>query len=483
MVHSDDDDDETAVASARPDHTKIVWWPAWLFDNYHELSSMCSRMGLSGNHFQEYLEASKCDPGILARKVAYLIGDQIPYGHHRTVYNPRTKPMSMANNEIVERGTHLPGWLQACADGSKRSDFVTSKKSNTTPITKAATTTKRANFTNQSRTSSLEPIAKKSKSGGTDKRRGTINKPRTKNGQRKRTGSSKRRDEATKTRTSCASLASQEDEADKKRTSNSSLSSQSLTARQRKMKIMVSDSESDDEKYFYAAIWKNVLQFEGWTYVKAKGLDDWWYFLPGHSANNGVLGIDFFKNIEDVIQYCKDKNYYAKYGNMMTESGKHETTSIASPPTGHNQQQQPEELHYHNGNPTAAKTKFIDSSISIQPPEGSNQEKDELQDKIETQEVVAHSMVVSDIEETPVEAAAAVRSIREPVDSNGLFGKKVSKSLDHVVQFYKDKSSAKYSNRTERDKIEANGIKSLPTGANWQRSCLGLELSKLLRTC
>ena len=98
-----------------------MWRPAWVFDNYQQLTSLSSRYQLTGNHFQEFLKASQSDRNVLQQKVAYLIGDLIP-GNVRTIYNPQTKPLDGANNELVVHCQRYPGWLSACAEGSMRSN-------------------------------------------------------------------------------------------------------------------------------------------------------------------------------------------------------------------------------------------------------------------------------------------------------------------------------------------------------------------------
>jgi hypothetical protein len=317
VINLNDDDDTKDARPAANRHKNnnnnkddVVWWPAWLFDNYHQLSSMCSRLGLTGHHFQEYLEESKLDPTILERKVAYLIGDPIP-GHRRTIYNPQTRLMDVANNDIVEQGARYPGWLKACADGSRRSDAVVPVLPTIKPAPTKAKKKRPAKFTSKrQRRASLAATSKKKKTyygtGDSDACSSKILKSNSKTGQYKSATSSKKQDVAAKKQ---------------KNTSKATFANtQNLTPRQKK--IMNGESESEEEKNFYrfSHLWPNVLQKEGWKLIRPKKnlrLDSWWYVLPGSSAQNGILGVDYFNTTEGVIQYCKEKNYYATYGHSM----------------------------------------------------------------------------------------------------------------------------------------------------------------------
>ena len=127
LVNFDDDDDDDSTDNAHitdgNDEQQQLWWPAWVFENYHQLTALCLRHELTGNHFREYLEASQRDCNILHRRVAYLIGDAIP-GNRRTIYSPQTRSLDEVGNEILDRASRYPGWLEACAEGSRRSNVV-----------------------------------------------------------------------------------------------------------------------------------------------------------------------------------------------------------------------------------------------------------------------------------------------------------------------------------------------------------------------
>ena len=129
LVNFDDDDNEDSTNNAHitdgnDEQQQQLWWPAWVFENYHQLTALCLCHELTGNHFREYLEASQRDCNILCRRVAYLIGDGIP-GNRRTIYNPQTRSLDEeVGNEILARASRYPGWLEACAEGSRRSNVV-----------------------------------------------------------------------------------------------------------------------------------------------------------------------------------------------------------------------------------------------------------------------------------------------------------------------------------------------------------------------
>mmetsp|Transcript_9723 Transcript_9723/g.17685 ORF Transcript_9723/g.17685 Transcript_9723/m.17685 type:complete len:1078 (-) Transcript_9723:103-3336(-) len=68
-----------------------------------------------------------------------------------------------------------------------------------------------------------------------------------------------------------------------------------------------SSLKEEEDPYLFQVLWPN-LESAGWTVVKAgrwNPLDDWYYIQPGKSVENGQLGIDYFRSIEDVIQYQK----------------------------------------------------------------------------------------------------------------------------------------------------------------------------------
>jgi hypothetical protein len=88
-----------------------------------------------------------------------------------------------------------------------------------------------------------------------------------------------------------------------------------LTARQKKIRLMNGEIESEEEKKFYSFdhLWKRVLKREGWIQVKPfsetnkvtpKGtcLDSWWY-MGGHVI---------LKSWEDVVSYCKERDYHGR---------------------------------------------------------------------------------------------------------------------------------------------------------------------------
>eukprot|EP00978_Attheya_sp_CCMP212_P006412 scaffold14601_cov51-Attheya_sp.AAC.2 len=68
-----------------------------------------------------------------------------------------------------------------------------------------------------------------------------------------------------------------------------------------------SSHKEEEDPYLFRVLWSN-LESAGWTVVKAgrwNPLDDWYYIQPGKSVENGQVGIDYFRSIEDVIQYQK----------------------------------------------------------------------------------------------------------------------------------------------------------------------------------
>jgi hypothetical protein len=52
-----------------------------------------------------------------------------------------------------------------------------------------------------------------------------------------------------------------------------------------------------------------VLKKEGWAFLRPTGMrpDALWYLVPGRRATNGILGIDYFKSSESVVQHCKTR--------------------------------------------------------------------------------------------------------------------------------------------------------------------------------
>ncbi len=100
-----------------------IWWPAFVFDNYQELSSLSTPYQLTaGNHFHDFLQASVHDPSIVQRRVAYLIGDPIP-GSKRTIYAPEARSVEDLPHELVashNRRFSDGCWLEACAEASRR---------------------------------------------------------------------------------------------------------------------------------------------------------------------------------------------------------------------------------------------------------------------------------------------------------------------------------------------------------------------------
>jgi len=89
------------------------------------------------------------------------------------------------------------------------------------------------------------------------------------------------------------------------------------TERQTKMK----KATEEDHFYQFLNLWNNILMKEGWNFVQSpkQALENdnrptSWYSIPGRSVNTGgIQGTDFLNNWDDVVRYCKDQNYYAKY--------------------------------------------------------------------------------------------------------------------------------------------------------------------------
>jgi hypothetical protein len=94
---------------------------------------------------------------------------------------------------------------------------------------------------------------------------------------------------------------------------------ENLTLRQKKLRTGPKSQEEQDF-YKFGPLW-DILQTEGWSWEDAKGtgqgrLQTWWYVAPDGPAQRElrILGTHYFTSVDAVVQYCKDQNYFAKYG-------------------------------------------------------------------------------------------------------------------------------------------------------------------------
>jgi hypothetical protein len=102
--------------------------------------------------------------------------------------------------------------------------------------------------------------------------------------------------------------------------------SKALTERQTKKQKGEPETEQERDFYRFSKLWKNILVKEGWTRTKPPPqrprvlqLDTMWYAAPwcssssGEESSSSILGRDYFSTAEDVIEYCKQQGYFAKY--------------------------------------------------------------------------------------------------------------------------------------------------------------------------
>jgi hypothetical protein len=83
-----------------------------------------------------------------------------------------------------------------------------------------------------------------------------------------------------------------------------------------------SSNAASTQFYKNGTLWPWLQTTHGWHYEKARGgsLYDWIYYRPEFSAvsANATLGEDLFHSVDQIVDYCREHNYYESYCSSTT---------------------------------------------------------------------------------------------------------------------------------------------------------------------